>query len=40
MAGPDIRVQAQAIARDVIERFYPAFTLLQHQFATLAAALD
>ncbi len=33
-------VQAQAIARDVIERFYPAFTLLQHQFATLAAALD
>lgn len=32
--------QAQAIARDVIERFYPAFTLLQQKFATLAESLD
>lgn len=32
--------QAQAIARDIIERFYPAFTLLQQTFATLAEPLD
>jgi nucleotidyltransferase substrate binding protein (TIGR01987 family) len=32
--------QAQAIARDIIERFCPAFTLLQQKFATLAEPLD
>lgn len=30
--------QAQAIASDVRERFYPVFCALQEQFATLAAA--